>query len=151
MQERRGAARHSVYLSAQFRSRGQSAAPVTLLDLSMLGCRIEQSYSLQEGSYGWLKLDGLEAIYSRVAWRRDTFAGMEFDTPLHVRVVERLVASSATLTPGAFELAAIATRTRALARREESFSIALELLTLGTARGCILPGSVANQVQSRAG
>jgi hypothetical protein len=52
MQERRGAARHSVYLGAQFRGLGKSAAPVTLLDLSMLGCRIEQSYSLQEGSYG---------------------------------------------------------------------------------------------------
>jgi hypothetical protein len=151
MHERRASARHSVYLGAQFRSRGQSAAPVTLLDLSTLGCRIEQSYSLQEGSHGWLKLDGLEAIYSRVAWRRDTFAGMEFDTPLHVRVVERLVASSATLTPGTSELAAIVTRTRALARKEESLSIALELLTLGTARGHVLPGSVANQVQSRSG
>jgi hypothetical protein len=139
MQERRSAARHSVYLGAQFRGRGKSAAPVTLLDLSMLGCRIEQSYLLQEGSYGWLKLDGLEAIYSKVAWRRDTFVGLEFDVPLHERVVERLVASSATLTPSASELSAIAMRTRALARNEDSLSIALELLTLATARACVLP------------
>jgi hypothetical protein len=52
MQEQRGAARHSVYLGAQFRSRGRSAALVTILDLSMLGCRIEQSYSLQKVARG---------------------------------------------------------------------------------------------------
>jgi hypothetical protein len=141
MEERRGAARHPVYLEALYRGRGQSAAPVTVLDLSALGCRIEGLYSLPEGSCGWLKLDGLEAIYLRVTWARDTFAGMQFETRLHERVLERLVASSAALNRGATELASITMRSRALARNEESLSVALELLTLTAARRPASPGS----------
>ena len=130
MEERRRALRHPVNLKAQYRARGRSAAAVLVLDLSALGCRIEGLHSLEEGGYGWLKLDQLEGIYSRVAWHRDTFAGLEFETQLHESVVERLATSSAVPRPTE-ELCSIATRTRALARKEESLSVALELISLG--------------------
>ncbi len=39
----------------------------------------------------WLYLDTLDAQYVRVAWHRDTFAGLEFETPLHAAILDALL------------------------------------------------------------
>jgi hypothetical protein len=101
--------------------------------LSTSGCGVVGSCSLEEGSNGWLKFDGLEAIYSRVAWRRDTFAGIEFDTQLHRAIVERMVTSSPAFGQESCDLGSVAMRMKTLARDEDSVPVAMELLSLSVA------------------
>lgn len=90
--ERRRTPRLAISLQASVRERGRGAFSVTMLDLSTNGCRIELMSDLEPGSWIWFKLPGLEARYSRVAWCRGCFAGIEFETPLHDAVVDCLVA-----------------------------------------------------------
>jgi hypothetical protein len=116
--ERRRAARLALNLAASVRERGRSPFTVALLDLSVLGCRIELSGDLQADSWIWLKLPGLEPRYSRVAWCKAGFAGVEFEVPLHEAVFDCLVEmdrlpSEAELS----QLRSIGARCRALAAR----------------------------------
>ena len=116
--ERRRAPRLAISLEASLRERNRAAFAVSLVDLSILGCRIELSSDLEPGSWVWFKLPGLEARYSRVAWCRGCFAGIEFEEPLHEAVVDCLVGmehqpSQAQLD----EMVRIAARCRALAER----------------------------------
>lgn len=90
--ERRRAPRLALSLAATVRERGRPAFSVTMVDLSTNGCRIELMSDLEPGSWVWLKLPGLEARYSRIAWCRGCFAGIEFETPLHEAVVDCLAA-----------------------------------------------------------
>ena len=89
--ERRRAPRIALSLAASLRERGRTAVSVCLVDLSTLGCRIELGADLEADTCIWLKLPGLEARYSRVAWCRGCFAGIEFEVPLHEAVVDCLV------------------------------------------------------------
>ena len=89
--ERRRAPRIALSLAASLRERGRTAVSVCLVDLSPLGCRIELGSDLEPGSWVWLKLPGLEARYSRIAWCRGGFAGIEFEVPLHEAVVDCMV------------------------------------------------------------
>jgi hypothetical protein len=63
---------------------------VRLLDISTLGCRLELWSDLPVDTWVWLKLPGLEPRYSRLAWCRGGFAGVEFEAPLHEAVVDVL-------------------------------------------------------------
>ena len=89
--ERRRAPRLAISLAASVRERSRPAFSVTMVDLSTHGCRIELMSDLEPGSWVWLKLPGLEARYSRIAWCRGCFAGIEFEVPLHEAVVDCLV------------------------------------------------------------
>jgi hypothetical protein len=89
--ERRRAPRLAISLAASVRPRERTAFTVGLVDLSTSGCRIELSSDLEPGSWVWFKLPGLEARYSRVAWCRGCFAGIEFQVPLHDAVVDCLI------------------------------------------------------------
>jgi hypothetical protein len=98
------------------RERGRGAFSVTLVDLSMLGCRVELNSDLEPGAWVWLKLPGLEPRYSRIAWCRGCFAGIQFEVPLHEAVVDCLVGLD--YVPSASELddlRRISARCRALA------------------------------------
>lgn len=116
--ERRRATRLALNLAASVRERGRSPFTVALLDLSILGCRIELGGDLQPDSWIWIKLPGLEPRYSRVAWSKAGFAGIEFEVPLHEAVFDCLVEidrlpSEAELS----QLKSIGERCRALAGR----------------------------------
>ena len=89
--ERRRVTRIALSLAASLRERGRTAVAVSLVDLSTHGCRIELGSDLEPGSWVWLKLPGLEARYSRIAWCRGCFAGVEFEVPLHDAVVDCMV------------------------------------------------------------
>jgi hypothetical protein len=114
--ERRRGPRLAISLAASVRERSRAAFSVTMVDLSTHGCRIELMSDLEPGAWIWLKLPGLEARYSRVAWCRGCFAGIEFEVPLHEAVVDCLVALDYVPSENELEqLRRISARCRALA------------------------------------
>jgi hypothetical protein len=114
--ERRRTGRFAVSLSATLRERGRSGFSVRLVDVSALGCRIELSSDLPADSWVWLKLPGLEARYSRIAWSRGGFAGVEFEAPLHEAVIDVLLGVDRIPTAAELdELRRISARCRQLA------------------------------------
>ncbi len=116
--ERRRAARLALNLAASVRERGRSPFTVALLDLSVFGCRIELSGDLETDSWIWLKLPGLEPRYSRVAWCKAGFAGIEFEVPLHEAVFDCLVEMDRLPSEAEIgQLKSIGQRCRALAAR----------------------------------
>jgi hypothetical protein len=114
--ERRRAPRIALSLAASLRERGRTAVSVSLVDLSTHGCRIELTSDLEPGAWIWLKLPGLEARYSRIAWCRGCFAGVEFEVPLHEAVVDCMVRLDYVPSGSELEdLRRIAARCRAIA------------------------------------
>ena len=87
--------RLKVDMRAEMRQPLRKGVPVFVTDLSAHGCRFETRERLAVDSNLWLKLPGLEALYSRVAWVAEWEAGCEFGQPLHPAVVERLVKAGA--------------------------------------------------------
>lgn len=116
--ERRRAPRLAISLAASLRQRSRPAFSVGLVDLSPLGCRLELSSDLETGAAVWLKLPGLEARYSRVAWCKGGFAGIAFEDPLHEAVIDCLVGMDKEPSRAEIEeLRRISARCRALAAR----------------------------------
>ena len=116
--ERRRAPRLAISLAASLRQRSRPAFSVGLVDLSSLGCRLEVSSDLEQGAGVWLKLPGLEARYSRVAWCKGGFAGIAFEDPLHEAVIDCLVGMDKEPSREEIEeLRRISARCRALAAR----------------------------------
>ena len=65
--------------------------PATIDDLSCDGCRIGNHVrTLAIGSRVTIKFDGLEPLSGLVKWSNCDFAGMQFESPLHPSVLERL-------------------------------------------------------------
>ena len=88
----RKAERRIVNLAGALRESGAKTSPIVLVDVSLGGFKADVPEPLEEGSEVWLKLPGFEAKRSRIIWRRDKEAGCEFETPMHERDLELLVA-----------------------------------------------------------
>jgi hypothetical protein len=70
----------------------------------------------------------LEAQYVRVVWNSDTFAGLEFQSPLHEAVLDNLLETSCDpVTPVMAELYDIALRSRNHAAKAPSAPATSEL------------------------
>lgn len=64
-----------------------------VLDLSPHGCRIECiERSLPEDRL-WLKFKGLEALQATICWVDGFVAGVEFETPIHSAVFDRMLSN----------------------------------------------------------
>lgn len=87
----RKAPRCHVELGAGLRQRGASGVSVQILDLSTHGFRASTHLDLPIGTDVWLKLPGLEAWHSRVAWMNGHLVGCAFVRPLHPAVLEMVV------------------------------------------------------------
>ena len=87
----RKADRASVDIDAGLRRRGASGVSVQILDLSTHGFRASTHLDLPPGADVWLKLPGLEAMHSRVAWMNGHCVGCEFVRPLHPAVLDMVV------------------------------------------------------------
>lgn len=87
--------RLTVAMRAEMRQPLRKSVPVVVIDISAHGCRFETRERIAADSNMWLRLPGIEPLYSRVAWVKEWEAGCEFDRPLHPAVVDRLVQSSA--------------------------------------------------------
>ena len=108
--------------------------------MSTRGCRIECTSPVEDGSWVWLGIAGLENQYCRVVWHCQEFIGLEFERPLLDAVFEKLLADQGQLPETAIkELRSIATRTHWLARSadEDQIAILAEL-----SRKCAVDGLV---------
>jgi hypothetical protein len=124
--DRRRVERTALRLTATMRDGTRSRVQARVIDMSTHGCRIECSTSVDDDSWIWLSIAGLETQYCRVVWHCQEFVGLEFERPLADAVFEKLLASQGQLPETAIkELRNIATRTHWLARQAGDNDIAI--------------------------
>ena len=124
--DRRRVARSALRLTATMRDARSSRVRARVIDMSTHGCRIECTTMVEDGSWVWLNIAGLESQYSRVVWHCNEFIGLEFEKPLAESVFERLLQGPEELEAETIaELRDIASRTHWLARQAEDEQIAL--------------------------
>jgi len=69
-----------------------SRTVVTVADLSTSGCRIDQpGHDLALGSIVFVRLDHLAPLRARVRWNEPGIAGLEFEQPLYIPVLNHLL------------------------------------------------------------
>jgi hypothetical protein len=118
--ERRRTDRSALRLNATMRDGRNSRVRARVIDMSTNGCRIECTAPVEDDSWVWLAIAGLETQYCRVVWSCHEFAGVEFANPLSEAVLDRLLQDHGQLSETAIgELRAIATRTQRLSAQEE--------------------------------
>jgi hypothetical protein len=124
--DRRKVERTALRLTATMRDGTRSRVKVRVIDMSTNGCRIECSSSVDDDSWVWLSIAGLENQFCRVVWHAHEFIGLEFERPLSEAVFEKLLADQGQMPDTAIkELRSIATRTHWLARQAEDADIAI--------------------------
>jgi len=124
--DRRKVERTALRLTATMRDGTRSRVKVRVIDMSTHGCRIECSSSVEDDSWIWLSIAGLENQFCRVVWHAHEFIGLEFERPLSEAVFEKLLADQGQMPDTAInELRSIATRTHWLARQAEDTDIAI--------------------------
>ena len=128
--ERRSVERLALRLTATLRDGRSSRVRARVIDMSTHGCRIECTSAVEEDSWVWLSIAGLENQYCRVAWTCQEFIGLQFERPLSEAVFEKLLADQGQLPETAIkELRNIASRTHWLARSatDDQISILADL------------------------
>jgi hypothetical protein len=124
--DRRRFERTALRLTATMRDGTRSRVKVRVIDMSTHGCRIECSSSVDDDSWVWLSIAGLENQFCRVVWHAHEFIGLEFERPLSEAVFEKLLTDQGQMPDTAIkELRSIATRTHWLARQAEDTDIAI--------------------------
>ena len=124
--DRRRVERTALRLTATMRDGTRSRVKVRVIDMSTHGCRIECSSSVDDDSWIWLSIAGLQNQFCRVVWHAHEFIGLEFERPLSEAVFEKLLADQGQMPDTAIkELRSIATRTHWLARQAEDADIAI--------------------------
>lgn len=124
--DRRRVERLALRLNATMRDGTKSRVKVRVIDMSTHGCRIECSATVEDDSWVWLSIAGLESQFCRVVWHCQEFIGLEFEKPLSEAVFDRLLASQDNLPENTIkELREIATRTHWLARQAGDHDIAI--------------------------
>lgn len=88
--EGRQADRRVVNLAARLRDPGATVGDAEVVNLSTDGFMAETDLKVEQGTFVWLKLPGLEPQNSRCVWVEDGKAGFQFTTPLHAATVEML-------------------------------------------------------------
>ena len=125
-EERRRVERLSLRLNATMRDGTKSRVRARVIDMSTRGCRIECTSAVDDDSWVWLSIAGLETQFCRVVWHCQEFIGLEFERPLSDAVFEKLLADQQRLPDTAIkELRSIASRTHWLARQAEDRDIAI--------------------------
>lgn len=97
--EGRRAERRVVNLAASLREPGATVCDADVLNLSSDGFMAQSDMALDQGQIVYLKLPGLEALKSRVAWVEEGKAGFEFTAPLHRGVLDQLTSNEAKPIP----------------------------------------------------
>jgi hypothetical protein len=125
-QDRRRVERLALRLTATMRDGRSSRVRARVIDMSTHGCRVECTSPVEEDSWVWLSIAGLENQYCRVAWNCQEFIGLEFERPLSEAVFEKLLADQGQLPETTIkELRSIASRTHWLARSATDDQIAI--------------------------
>jgi len=97
--EGRRAERRVVNLAASLREPGATICDAEVLNLSSDGYMAHTHLALEQGQVVFLKLAGLEALKSRVAWVDGNKIGFEFTAPLHRGLLEQLTSNEAKPIP----------------------------------------------------
>src|SRR3954447_12537978 len=125
-EERRRVERLALRLTATMRHGTKSRVQARGIDISTHGCRIGRCSSVEDDSWVWLSIAGLETQFCRVVWHCGEFIGLEFENPLAEAVFDRLLTDTEKLPEGTInELRSIASRTHRLARQAEDRDIAI--------------------------
>src|SRR5947209_580955 len=123
-QDRRRVERLALRLTATMRDARSSRVRARVIDMSTNGCRIECTSPVDDNSWVWLSIAGLENQYCRVVWHCQEFIGLEFEKPLAEAVLDKLLKDHAQLSEKAIkDLRNIATRTHWLARQADDDQI----------------------------
>ncbi|MEQ9661761.1 MAG: PilZ domain-containing protein [Parasphingopyxis sp.] len=89
--ERREYERHVISLAAKARrANGGTHAAITILDVSEGGVQTLGAEQFGVGTDLLIYLPGIAPKKARVVWQRDGRTGSQFDTPLHIAVVDHL-------------------------------------------------------------
>src|SRR5437763_10947892 len=124
--ERRRVLRLALRLTATMRDGRNSRVRARVIDMSTHGCRIECTSPVDDDSWIWLSIAGLETQFCRVVWHCEEFIGLEFEKPLAEPVFDRLLADQGQLPESTIgELRNIATRAHWLARNAGDQDIAI--------------------------
>lgn len=124
--ERRKVDRSALRLNATMRDGRSSRVRARVIDMSTHGCRIECTAPVEDDSWVWLAIAGLETQYCRVVWHCEEFIGLEFEKPLAQPVFDKLLTDQGALPENTIkELRSIATRTHWLARKADDSDIAI--------------------------
>jgi hypothetical protein len=78
----RAGRRRVLNINASIRDAGSPLRRLAVSDLSVSGCRLQDSAGLTENTQVWLKLAGLLPMRARVMWQKGDQAGCEFIDPL---------------------------------------------------------------------
>mgnify|MGYP001562908517 CR=1 FL=1 len=133
--ERRRVPRFAFQVRAALGQHRDHRFAVRVIDISTHGCRIELLCGQKLERNGSLYLENLTPQPMRIVWSRDTFAGLEFDTPLHETVLDSLLATKqGAPEPTMAELYDIALRSKGGAERAAPAPVSAELDSL--ARAC---------------
>jgi len=125
-EERRSVERLALRLNATMRDGTKTRVRVRVIDMSTNGCRVECTSSVEDGSWVWLSIAGLETQFCRVVWHCQEFVGLQFERPLSQAVFDKLLADQQRLPDTAIkELRSIATRAHRLARAADDTQIAI--------------------------
>ena len=84
--------RKPVQLPAVLRSCIGGRFSVTLLDISERGCAITCSQVLRIDSYLTLAISSFATLGGTIVWNKESRSGIKFAVPLHVAIVDRLIA-----------------------------------------------------------
>lgn len=87
--EQRRAFRHP--LSAGLRCVALGRWPVTMIDISELGCQLQQPIPLDMGSFVLLYIPTFDPFGGTLVWTGRDAVGVQFSDRLHVSVVDHIV------------------------------------------------------------
>lgn len=97
--ERRRNERWRVRLGARWLDSGPASQPLTILDLSASGFRIETNQRLKVGSYLIVEMPGGVNKICKTVWNTGKLHGAMFSDPLSEMELQDLIASNSALSP----------------------------------------------------
>ena len=120
-----------------------------IIDISTHGCQIEATAGAAAETWVLLSIAGIETQYSRIVWRINEFAGLEFANPIAEAVLERLLQDHRLGESSIKELRDIANRTHSLsAKHGETDAQTLADLSRNCALDAVIEGFRLTDQQS---
>lgn len=96
---RRRQQRNAVRVMADFRKPGRTPFRVTVIDLSVSGCRCDTTAKTIVGDQIWISIEGFAPIEAVIRWADHRGFGAEWMQPMHVSVCEHIGRTHPSLRP----------------------------------------------------
>jgi hypothetical protein len=92
---RRRLQRRPTSIAARVGNSALRRAPARIVDITVLGCRIELTSRLNAQDFLTLAVPGLGCLGTVVVWAQGASAGLQFRQPLHEAVLRHVLANAA--------------------------------------------------------